>query len=471
MHIVHVTPELAPIAKVGGLGDVVYGLSKELKRQGHTLSIFLPKYDCLDTSPLSNLTIHASFSVGAVSNTLFSATFEGLNLFLIEPHDSKQFFQRGSIYGGSDEIDRFLYFCQAAAKALALAAPTCDLVHLHDWPTAALTALIKIPSVLTIHNLFYQGKCEACSLTTAGFTLPMKTQEANLLQMGIEKATQVTTVSPQYAKEILTPEGSCGLLDTLVSCRHKLHGILNGIDANFWNPMADPYLPFQYGSTPGEGKRRNKQALCNRLGLEDNPSLPLVSVITRLVPQKSPYLIRHALLRTLEKRGQFILLGSVPDKETEEEFRLLKEALAANPHVKILMKSEEGLAHQIYAASDFLLIPSLFEPCGLTQLIALKYGAVPIARRTGGLADTVFDIDTASSIAQDLRNGFTFDHPDIQGVDWALLRALECYKTNPAKYQMLMSQGMRADFSWTQSASTYLSVYKTAINEKRTPAE
>ena len=435
MHIVQVTSELTPLVKVGGLGDVVQGLSKELIRCGHTVDIFLPKYDCIDKSVLQDLQIECPrFEVmrpeGAVSNTLYSATVDRLKVYLIEPHDQSHFFKRGSVYGCPDETDRFIYFCQATLQALVSLKKTPDILHLHDWPTALLAILCKqVDSpfkpkgvVLTIHNMHHQGKGSSELFSKAGIFLSDKQKEINLLKSGIECATQVTTVSPQYRKEIETVEGSCGLQETILNNRSKIHGILNGIDADFWNPANDRYLEFHYLANGTqltqviEGKEKNKAKLCASLGLAISPKTPLVAVITRLVPQKSPELVRHALHRTLEKGGQFILLGSSPIPEIQAEFEALQRECLQGNQARIIMENDEGLAHQIYAASDLFLIPSLFEPCGLTQLIALRYGSVPVARVTGGLANTVFDIDTAS-LHLEKRNGFTFDHPDVQGLD------------------------------------------------------
>lgn len=476
MHITQVTSELTPLVKVGGLADVVQGLSKELVRCGHTVDIFLPKYDCIDKSVLQDLQIECPrFEVrrpeGVIANTLFSATVDRLKIFLIEPHDPSHFFKRGSVYGCPDETDRFIYFCQATLQALIHLKKTPDILHLHDWPTSLLALLFNQLNspfkpkgvVLTIHNMHHQGKGSSDLLSRSG--IPFQEKEGiNLLKLGIECATQVTTVSPQYRKEIDTVEGSCGLQETILNNRSKIHGILNGIDVDFWDPANDRYVDFHYLADGTqltqviEGKEKNKAKLCASLGLAISANTPLVAVITRLVPQKSPELIKHALYRTLEKGGQFILLGSSPIPEIQAQFETLQRECLQGNRARIIMDNDEGLAHQIYAASDLFLIPSLFEPCGLTQLIAMRYGSVPVARVTGGLANTVFDIDS-SSLPQDKRNGFTFDHPDTEGIDWALIRALDCYKNDPKKWRSLIGQGMAYDFSWRNTTPDYVHVY------------
>jgi starch synthase len=493
MYIVHIATELAPVAKVGGLGDVIYGLSKELSRQGHKVEIILPKYDCMNFAELSNLKVeHRELwsldGAQRFNNTIWSANVDGLKLLLIEPHHPQYYFSRGVIYGCHDDIDRFIYFSRVAMEYLFKTGKHPDVLHVHDWPTALIPVLRKEiyeplgyktgGTVLTIHNMEHQGKCQPNNLSRAGlrgdsYLVPEKMQDpfalglVNLLKGGIEYADRVTTVSPNYEKEIQTAQGGFGLQDLLIKHRKKLKGILNGIDEDFWNPEKDPYLVQRFPtheiakdklSSVLEGKKENRRHLRTHLRMKHSDA-PIVASVTRLVPQKSPGLIKHALTRTLEKGGQFILLGSTPINQVHEEFETLQNELMHNENVAILLDKDESLAHLIFAAADMFIIPSLFEPCGLTQMIALRYGAPPIARMTGGLADTVFDIDTSNRPMQE-RNGFTFDFPDTQGVDWALLRALDCYKKDPQKWQTIMLSGMREDFSWKHAAPEYLSLYQ-----------
>jgi starch synthase len=337
----------------------------------------------------------------------------------------------------------------------------------------------------------HQGKCQPFNLSRAGlrgdsYLTPEKMQDnssfhlINLLKGGIEYADKITTVSPNYEKEIQTQEGGFGLEKTLIRNRKKLKGILNGIDEDFWNPEKDPHLVQHYSTYTTDprkiqnivnAKKENQRHLRTHLRIKDRDA-PLVGSVTRLVPQKSPDLIKYALYRTLEKGGQFILLGSTNVTSVHREFEALQQEFKDNENVAVLLDNDEALAHQIFAAADMLVIPSLFEPCGLTQLIALRYGTVPIARLTGGLADTVFDVDT-STRPNDVRNGFTFDFPDRKGIDWALSRALDCYKKDQSKWQSLLFNGMRQDFSWKHSVNEYTSVYKdlrTAAKPKKKSA-
>ncbi len=485
MHIIHIASELAPIAKVGGLGDVLYGLSQELVRLKHTVEIILPKYDCLDFKLIENLKVEVKELITPNhSSTIWSGTYKGLKLLLVEPHHPEHFFHRGVIYGCADDLERFTHFSQITLAYLDHLQQPPDAVHLHDWPTALVSILAKQQkdphnTLLTIHNLEHQGKCTPALLTEAGVDMgnsfihnmlqdPTSPELCNLLKGGILASDAVTTVSPNYQKEILTVEGGCGLHESLILSQDKLTGILNGIDEHFWNPEFDPYLVASYNthqvSTQEqlkavlEGKQANRHHLATHVHLRASKR-PLVASVTRLVPQKSPELIKAALLRTLEKGGQFILLGTTQIPEIKAEFVRLQTEYQDNPDIAILLDYDEALSHLIFAAADLFVIPSLFEPCGLTQLIALRYGAVPLARITGGLADTVFDIDSAAKPLKE-RNGFTFDFPDAQGLYWALDRALKYYEETPQLWHTLMMQGMNRDFSWKHTAPKYVEIYE-----------
>ena len=489
MYIVHIASELTPVAKVGGLADVLQGLCKELCKLGHQVEIILPKYDCMHAEHLKNLKIEQKFTSfdgpSSIENTVWSAEMDGLKVILIEPHHPEEFFKRGMIYGCPDDIDRFSYFARAAMEYLFKSGKEPDVLHVHDWPVALAPVLYKDMYtqlgfhvggvVLTMHNMQHQGKCLPHHLSRVGlngenYRSPDKMQDPdspsdiNLLKGAIVYADKITTVSPTYEKEILAGEGAFGLHLVLQQHRKKLKGILNGIDVEYWDPAKDSHNGKNYGlnakniSAVVAGKKENKKRLRAQLGLEESDA-PLVATIARLVPQKSPELIKQALFHTLEKQGQFILLGNSPIPAIQSEFYALQANLKNNKNAAIQMDKDEALAHQIYASADMFIIPSQFEPCGLTQLIALRYGTVPIARMTGGLCDTVFDSDTSSRPLKK-RNGFTFDRADAPAMSAALTRALECYKKQPEKWQSLMIQGMRQDVSWRLPAQEYVAVYQ-----------
>jgi starch synthase len=493
MHIVHIASELAPIAKAGGLGDVIYGLSQELRRTGHRVDILLPKYDCTHYEHLTGLKVafRELWSFDGhfrYNNTVWSAELHGLRVLLVEPHHPHYYYSRGVIYGCPDDVDRFAYFSRTSLEYLFKTGERPDVIHIHDWPTALAAPLYKemyvplgmegVRIVLTIHNMQHQGLCAPHNLSKVGlrgdsYLTPERMQDPfrpgtiNLLKGGVAYADAVTTVSPTYEKEIMTPEGGHGLDLFLLQHAHKLTGILNGIDTAFWNPATDPHLVAHYSTEPPcsteqierilAGKAKNREHVRTHLQLRD-AHCPVVASVTRLVPQKAPELIERALVRTLEQGGQFILLGASSDPDTHKHFIALRTQYADHGDAGICLDQDEALAHLIYAAADFLVIPSLFEPCGLTQMIALRYGAIPIARKTGGLADTVFDIETSARPPQE-RNGFTFDFPDCAGLDWALDRALACWQRDPQAQHKLIQQGCAHDFSWTHAAQEYVTVY------------
>lgn len=490
MHIIHFASELAPIAKVGGLGDVLYGLSKELARQGHKVQIVLPKYDSLRYDLLKNFKVFyrelwSYEGPYRYNNTIWSCEYDGLTIFLIEPHHPYYFFNRGTIYGCPDDINRFLYFSRTAMEFLFKSGMTPDVLHLHDWPTAIAPVLLqdmylalgmkKIRTLLTLHNLEHQGRCGPRDLTQIGlrgedYLHPDKLQDPhhshfiNLLKGGIEYADQITTVSPSYEKEIQTPQGGHGLSLLLAKHKDKLQGILNGIDADFWNPEEDPHLaanfrahpPFSTASmeTIDQKKKENKKKLREILGLSQR-DCPLVACVSRLVEQKCPALIAHSFSYALEKQAQCVILGTPDSEEVYAMFTKLQTSQSSEG--SIVLDYNETLAHLIYAAADLFVVPSLFEPCGLTQLIALRYGAVPIVRLTGGLKDTVFDWDTSLLPLQE-RNGFAFEEMEKPALEKAFDRAFHLWK-NPKKWAQIRKQGMEKDHTWKTAAEKYIKVY------------
>jgi starch synthase len=490
MHIVQVGTEIAPMAKVGGLADVVAGLGRELRKRGHRVESVIPKYDCLSSDSASEAVCQGgvrSFFQGAWhENSIWRSDSENSSpIYWLESHHPSQFFSRGCIYGCHDDVDRFLYFSRAVIDWLVTRDSTPDIIHLHDWETAAIALLIRQDAfrqrfrntavVITLHNVAYQGMCCPADLDKIGlpgewYDAPGRMQDdfqpaLNLLKGGVVFSDHVVTVSPNYAREVLTPEGGKGLHPTLGKRIDAFTGILNGVDYAYWNPEIDTHLTSHYAPRPDAlgGKRENKRRLLDMLGMPLEASRPLVIAVNRLVAQKGLDLIRHVLFTAGEKRCQFVLLGTAPDPERQWEFARLEERFRSDPHVRILLKQEEHLAHLLFAAADICLVPSLFEPCGLVQLIALKYGAIPVVRRTGGLADTIFDVDHADPASVPppaVPNGFTFDQPDVRDMDYALDRAISLFRTHPARWQELVIRAMLCDFSWGIPASAYERVYE-----------
>ncbi|KAL8461437.1 hypothetical protein ACS0TY_032779 [Phlomoides rotata] len=447
MHIVHIAVEMAPIAKVGGLADVVTSLSRAVQDMNHSVEIILPKYDCLKFSHVKDLQFHKSYSWGGTEIKVWCGKVEGLPVYFLEPQNG--LFWAGCIYGRANDGERFGFFCHAALEFLLQSGSHPDIIHCHDWSSAPVAwlfkeqyvhyGLSKARVVFTIHNLEFGAK---------------------LIGKAMAFSDKATTVSPTYSQEI---SGHPSIAPHLI----KFHGIINGIDPDMWDPYNDKFIPVCYTSENiVEGKRAAKDALQQRLGLKKS-DLPLVGIITRLTHQKGIHLIKHAIRRTLERNGQVVLLGSAPDPRIQNDFVNLANQLLSshNDRARLILTYDEPLSHLIYAGSDFILVPSIFEPCGLTQLTAMRYGSIPVVRKTGGLYDTVFDVDHDKERAQAHGlepNGFNFDGADGAGVDYALNRAITAWYDKREWFFSLCKSVMEQDWSWNRPALDYLELYHAA---------
>lgn len=477
MRIVHLSAEFAPIAKAGGLGEVLVGLSRELTRTGHDVDVIIPKYDFIDLNKAENLHIEVpNFKCLEYQNTMWGAKVEECRLHLLDSRHPAGFFHRDKIYGCEDDITRFIYFSRAALEYLKFKKEPIDILHLHDWHVSLAAPMVKDlfkelkikAVVLSIHNLEYQGKCAVHDLDLIGlngltYLTPDKMQDdnprypktINLLKGGIVYADAIVPVSPTYAQEILTPAYGFQLDSTLKKMGPKIQGILNGIDTTIWNPETDSHLSTRFSvESASKGKLANRSKFPT-----DQTKRPWIGTITRLVPQKSPELIEEALLTTLDLGGSFFLIGSSPVFQIQEQFEALKEKYRNHKQVFLHYHYNETLAHQLYAALDLLIVPSRFEPCGLTQMIAMRYGTVPIVRSTGGLKDTVFDCEDPKIPAQQ-RNGFSFKDPTKLSLNATLKRAFHLFRSDPATFQSLIRRGMQSDFSWRVPAKEYLKIYQ-----------
>ena len=485
MYIVMVASECAPVAKVGGLGDVVFGLSRELEIRGHAVEIILPKYDCMRYDhiwglqvtyqdlwvPWFNHHIHCSVWFGFV---------HGRKCFFIEPHSPDNFFNRGAYYGFPDEHLRFAFFSKAALEFMLKTGKRPDVIHTHDWQTGLVpvmlyetyqhTGMANCRVCHTIHNFKHQGIAGDNVLWFTGLGRPdyfrhqdrmgddFNPTAINFLKGAIVYSNFVTTVSPTHAWEVRHTEWGYGLGHTLWKHQSKFSGVLNGLDYEMWNPQADPHIPHHYDAEDLEGKYANKQALRQRLLLREEYK-PIVAYVGRLDPQKGVHLIHHALMHALHKGAQFVLLGSSPEPGINAEFWDLKHRFNDNPDCHLEIGYDEDLAHLIYAGSDMMLVPSLFEPCGLTQMIALRYGSVPIVRAVGGLADTVFDRDHSQRPLEE-RNGYVFHHADHAAIDSAMDRALGLWFDYPEDFRELVRNGMAYDYSWNRPGADYVNIYE-----------
>ncbi|KAG5011257.1 hypothetical protein JHK87_019772 [Glycine soja] len=447
MHIVHIAVEMAPIAKVGGLGDVVTSLSRAVQDLNHNVDVVLPKYDCLNLSNVKDFQYHRNYFWGGTEIKVWHGKVEGLSVYFLEPQNA--FFHAGCVYGGGNDAQRFGFFCHAALEFLHQNGFHPDVIHCHDWSSAPVAWLSK-------------EQYRHCDLSKAGVVFTIHNLEfgAHFIGKAMEYTDKATTVSPSYSREVA---GNPAIAPHL----HKFQGIINGIDPDIWDPFNDEFIPVSYTSEyVVEGKKAAKEALQQRLGLR-KADLPLLGVISRLTHQKGIHLIKHAISRTLERGGQVVLLGSAPDSSIQNDFVNLANQLHSLHHdrVRLCLVYDEPLSHLIYAGADFILVPSIFEPCGLTQLIAMRYGSVPIVRKTGGLYDTVFDVehDRDRAQAQGLEpNGFSFDGADALGVDYALNRAISAWYENRHWFNTLCKTVMEQDWSWNRPALDYLELYHAA---------
>jgi starch synthase len=479
-----VAPECAPAAKAGGLGDVVFGLSRELEIRGNTVEIVLPKYagmrygDIWGLQP-SHQDLWVPWYGGAVHCTVWFGFVHGRKCFFIEPHSADNFFGRDLLYGYGDDVARFAFFSKAAVEFLLQSGKRPEVIHCHDWQAGLVPVLLYehyrqvMPDqrvCYTIHNFRHQGVTGAEVLWATGLGRPEFFLDAarlgddthhravNLMKGGVVYSNFVTTVSPSHLGEARFGDGGFGLDRALHVHQVKFGGVLNGVDYDVWNPETDPFLPARYTVWDIDRKYRNKEALRDRFWLRKTWS-PVVAYVGRLDEQKGMHLVHHALFFTLARGGQFVLLGDANHHDgINGHFSHLKRYLNNNPDCHLEIGYREELAHLVYAGADLLVVPSLFEPCGLAPMTAMRYGTVPVVRATGGMIDTVFDRDFSARPPTE-RNGYVFHQADNQAIESALRRALGLWFGYPAEFRQLMGTSMRSDYSWARPGQDYLNIY------------
>ena len=457
MKVLFLAAEMLPYAKVGGLADVAGSLPRALAQLGVQIWRALPRYGRVDPRALGFRRRRRGLRLALPELSVRGRLWvreegPGLVTWMV---DLPGWTDRERVYGEKDDDLRFLLFSAAALEAARMEGVRPDWIHAHDWHAAAAVLLARrdpefreAGTVLTIHNLGYPGELGPRARKLLGAP-----EGASFLALGIEAADWITTVSPRYAREILTPEYGEGLEEILKARQDRLVGILNGIDVEFFNPETDPALPVPYNAEALERRRENKVALQREMGLAGDPEAPLAGLVSRLVPQKGVDLLLEALPRLLRDTPlQLALLGS-GDEATEAAFRELARRFPGR--VGLAFGYNEPLAHRIYAGTDLFLMPSRYEPCGLGQMIALRYGSLPVVRETGGLADTVTDFDPRTGQG----NGFVFRPYDPWAFYGAVVRAVENYR-HPGLWPRLQRRGMALDFSWTASARRYLELYR-----------
>jgi len=482
MKILHLSAECYPAAKVGGLADVMGALPKYLNRQGINASVMMPGYA---TEWIKNHTFTRLFDGNnRMGEHRFEYAIQKLNEsepgFRLYVTDIPEYFDRQGIYtdpftgiGYRDEAERFLSFQIAVLDWLMEQEQKPDLIHCHDHHTAlvpfmmtqcyAYRELKSIPTVLTVHNADYQGICE---FNKRQLLPPFDIEETELLKWdgrlnslaaGLKCAWQISSVSKTYLQEL--SENSNGLESLFQREKEKSTGIVNGIDTEVWNPVTDDYLDRHYSvQDSSEGKRANKKELCATFGL--NSSCPTVSFIGRLVQQKGADLLPDLFKSFLDEKNRkvnFIVLGT-GDPELHERFHLMNEQYVG--FFDATIDYNEQLAHQIYAGSDFMIMPSRYEPCGLNQMYAMRYGTIPVVRETGGLKDTVIDLKEKNGY------GFTFKEFSLEAAGNALSRALKLYE-DKNRLRQIREKIMKLDFSWNASAKEYISMYTDLLDLKK----
>jgi starch synthase len=476
MKVLFVASEAQPFMASGGLADVTGALSQALRRRLIGCRVVMPLYDTIPQEFKDKMTFVTSISVPVAWRRqycgVFQAKHNGVIYYLI---DNQYYFKRDSIYGHYDDAERFTFFARAALEILPHIGFKPDVIHCNDWQTALTPVFYKtmycqdpwyqgIKTVFTIHNIQYQG---TYGMDIIGDVVGLKPEDAGILEYdgdanfmkgGIECADRVTTVSPSYAQEILDPWYSHGLDPILRERQWKLSGILNGIATDTNDPETDPNLAMHFNvSNAKEGKAANKAALQETMGLPQKPDVPLIGLVTRLVSHKGLDLIKGVFdefLATTEV--QVVVLGS-GDWQYENYFRELANRYGDKIAVRIGFVP--SLAKKIYGGADMFLMPSKSEPCGLAQMISLRYGTIPIVRETGGLRDSITDSGDGEG------NGFTFKTYNAHDMLGALRRAVDTYYNAKDYWDTLVIRALECDFSWNKSANEYIKLYKQLVKE------
>ena len=479
--IAFVGSECYPFVKTGGLGDVMYALPRALVSEGCEVRVILPLYACIHQKYKENMEYKGSFMMDQTADgrSFFVGIMElEMDGVIYDFVENREFFDWGNPYTGLwEDIPKYCFFSKASLAILNYLDWAPDVIHCHDWQASLVplylrtkfwaTAVGKAKTVLTIHNLRFQGICSIehlkywSGLRDDLFDYPVlkhNEAEANMFKGGLAFATRITTVSETYAKEIQTPAFGEGLDAHLRYHSPKLSGIVNGIDVEQWDPAKDTLLAAQYDvDSAVEQKKENKRALQERLGLDQDSRKMLIGLVSRLTDQKGLDLVDAIFPQVIDGNTQVVVLGT-GDPRYENAFRWFESQYKGT--VCSYISYDEPLAHLIYSGADAFLVPSLFEPCGLTQLIAMRYGTAPIVRETGGLKDTVQPFRGDANEG----NGFTFDKYDANLLLDAINQAKTVFFTNRGAWDEMVRRNMRKDVSWEQSAKEYLTVYDEAVN-------
>lgn len=474
MKILFTASECVPFCKTGGLADVVGSLASALAEQGHDVRVILPKYSMISEEYESRMVHTADFEVSLGWRRQYCGIEQlqrgGVTYYFL---DNRYYFGRNYIYGlGGDEHERFAFFCRGVLNALPLIPFTPDIIHAHDWQTGMIPALLRIQysglprydgihTVFTIHNMQYQGIFGIKDVQdTLGLPDHLFTEDkleyygnVNFLKAGIVYADQVTTVSPSYAEEIQTAYYGERLDGLLRARRTSLTGILNGLDVREFDPATDSRIAKTYTADDLSGKAACKRALQEEMWLDVRPEVPVIAMVGRLNSQKGLDLVDYVIADIMHEDLQLVCLG-MGESRYVNLFSWAEQNYSGRVAAQFVM--DDDLAHRVYAGADLFLMPSAFEPCGLSQLIALRYGTVPVVRETGGLRDTVLSYNEFTGEG----NGFSFFNYNAHDMLHVLQRALGFYRHRKDVWTLLQQRGMEADYSWLNSSRRYLDLYK-----------
>ena len=474
MKILFTASECVPFIKTGGLADVVGALAPVLAKKGHDVRVVLPMYTLIEQQWQQKMEFLLDFEVQLGWRRQYCGIKrlqkDGVTYYFI---DNNYYFGRPYVYGlGGDEYERYGYFCRAVLEMLPKIDFFPDILHAHDWQSGMIPALLKlqyqdkpkyqaIKTVFTIHNLQYQGVFginevkDVLELEDSVWT-PEKLECygcANYMKAGLVYSDIINTVSPSYAEEITTAHYGERLDGLIRSRRESVYGVLNGIDIEDYNPEIDPQIAKNYSLQDLSGKAEDKLDLQRALGLKEKADTPLICMVGRLSNQKGLDLVDCVLAELMKQDVQLAVLG-MGDARYTNLFSRAEEDYSGKVAARFAM--DHTLAHKMYAGGDFFLMPSLFEPCGLSQMIAMRYGTVPIVRETGGLRDTVFNYSGATGEG----NGFTFQNYNADDMLKTILSALEVYRGQRDVMKLLQKRGMEGDYSWSHSANAYVALYQ-----------
>lgn len=485
MKILMVTAETVPFAKTGGLADMVSALAIQLTKMGHDVKIVMPRYYKIDRSKLTLLEGPMAIAAGQSEtwSAVYTTTMPGCDKLSVYFIDHEQCFGRDGIYGVPSETDfhdnpyRFAVLNHGAFQLCRKLNWYPDVIHCHDWSACLAPAILKhvcrycgfekTASVLTIHNQGYQGQYSKESFTSLGIDWGLyygagfeHNGGINFLQAGVTTADMITTVSPTYAKEIQTPEGGFGM-DGLLRVRSEVvRGVLNGADLKEWSPEVDKKIPAKYSAKDMKGKAVCKEELQKKMGLEINPDIPVIGIVTRLADQKGIAEIFAPSYGSIyqicnDMKVQVVVLGS-GEAWCENEIRNLQSKL---PNFRAYIGYDDALSHLIEAGSDFFLMPSKYEPCGLNQIYSMLYGTLPIVRKTGGLADTVDNYNQETGEG----TGFVFEQLTPRAIYDTVGWAVWAYYNKKDHIKKMQQTGMKKTFGWDEAAKKYIEIYNEAI--------